>query len=250
MNERTHWDSIAPAYNDEIFDVFKSDREGKLVRYLKRYAQADNTVIDFGCGTGKALPLLSPRFRTVWAVDISGECLAAARDRGFPNVEYKREDLAAAAVKLPRVDFVFCCNVIMLPEIPRNEVMFRNIYKALKSGGTAIIIVPSTDSMLYSVWRMIDWYRKERVEFKDIPSSELSYFKGGMPELLQGIIRIDGVPTKHYSSPELHVLIERSGLSLVKLEQLTYEWTSEFAAPPKWMKAPYPWDWMIVCRRP
>ncbi|HTF18702.1 MAG TPA: methyltransferase domain-containing protein [Chryseolinea sp.] len=249
MNERTHWDKIAPSYNDEIFDVFKSDKDGKLVRQLKRYAKATDTAIDFGCGTGKALPLLSPRFKSVLAADISGECLATAKARGYRNVSYKRADLASKRIRLPPSDFVFCCNVIMLPEIARNEVMFQNIQRSLKPGGIAMIVVPSTDSMLYAAWRMIDWYRKEKVDVADIPASELAYFSGSKRDLLQGIIRIDGVATKHYSGPELQVLMNRAGLSLVKLEQLNYHWNSEFAEPPQWMQAPYPWDWMVICRR-
>jgi SAM-dependent methyltransferase len=247
MNERTHWDKIAPSYNDEIFDVFKSDKDGKLVQYLDRYAKEGDNAIDFGCGTGKALPLLSPRFKSVLAVDISGECLTAARARGFKNVTFKRADLASKASRLPAADFVFCCNVIMLPEVARNENMFYNIKKALRPGGIAMIVVPSTDSMLYSAWRMIDWYRKEKVDVADIPASELAYFSGSKRDLLQGIIRIDGVPTKHYSGSELHVLMERAGLSLLKLEQLNYDWSSEFAEPPGWMKGPYPWDWLVLC---
>lgn len=250
MNERTHWDKIAPSYNDEIFDVFSSDKYGKLIRYLDRYAKGDGEAIDFGCGTGKALPLLTPRFKSVFAVDISGECLLAARARGFKNVQYKRADLASKKAKLPVVDFVFCCNVIMLPEVVRNEQMFLNIQRSLKPGGVAMIVVPSTDSMLFSAWRMIDWYRKENVAVDDIPASELAYFSGPKRDLLQGVIRIDGVPTKHYSAPELQVLMERAGLTLLKLEQLNYDWTSEFSEPPQWMKKPYPWDWLVICSRP
>lgn len=249
MNEQKHWDKIAPSYNDEIFDVFKSDKDGKLVRYLDQYASASDSAIDFGCGTGKALTLLSPRFKSVMAVDISGECLATAKGRGYANVSYKRADLASKKVKLPESDFVFCCNVVMLPEIARNENMFSNIQKSLKPGGIAMIVVPSTDSMLYAAWRMIDWYRKEKVDVADIPASELAYFSGSKRDLLQGIIRIDGVPTKHYSGSELQVLMERAGLSVVKLEQLNYDWDSEFSEPPNWMKAPYPWDWLIICKR-
>jgi len=189
---------------------------------------------------------LSPRFKSVLAVDISGECLVTAKARGFNNVSFKRADLASKTSKLPAADFVFCCNVIMLPEVARNENMFTNIRKALKPGGVAMVVVPSTDSMLYAAWRMIDWYRKEKVDVADIPASELAYFSGSKRDLLQGIIRIDGVPTKHYSGSELQVLMERAGLSLLKLEQLNYHWNSEFAEPPNWMKGPYPWDWLLL----
>lgn len=250
MNERNHWDTIAPSYNDEIFDVFQSDKYGKLKKYLRRYAHPSKTAIDFGCGTGKALPLLAPVFKTVLAADISGECLVTARQRGFGNVAFKRADLASKRVTLPESDFVFCCNVIMLPEVERNEVMFGNVRRSLKPGGVAMIVVPSTDSMLFAAWRLIDWYNMEGVAVDDIPAPELAYFSGGKRDLLQGIIRIDGVPTKHYLASELHVLLRRAGLSIIRLEQLNYEWKSEFAAPPSWMQEPYPWDWLIICQRP
>ena len=42
---------------------------------------------------------------------------------------------------------------------------------------------------------MIDWYKKEGVPPGDIPASELAYFSGKKTDLLQGIVKIDGVPT-------------------------------------------------------
>jgi len=249
MNEKAHWDNIAARYNEEIFDVFKSDRTKRLTRYFRKHSNKNHDAIDFGCGTGKAFEYLSPGFRTVHAMDISSQCLVSARKRPYSNMTFKRQDLSKPNLRLPKVDFVFCCNVIMLPEIKKNQTMIRNIYRCLKKNGSAIIVIPSLESIMFSSWRLIDLYRSEGVKPNDIPSSELAYFKGSKRDILQGIIYIDGVATKHYSHPEIQVLFERSNLQVTAVEKVEYNWDSEFSEPPKWMKAPYPWDWMVECRK-
>lgn len=249
MNEKAHWDNIASRYNEEIFDVFKSDRNKTLVDFFRKHSNLEHDAIDFGCGTGKAFEYLSPAFGTVHAMDISAQCLATARKRSFPNITFKRQDLSKPNLRLQPVDFVFCCNVIMLPEIKKNQVMLNNINRCLRKDGTAVIVIPSLESIMFSSWRLIDWYGLEGVKPDDIPTSELAYFKASKQDILQGIIYIDGVATKHYSDPEIQVMFERSNLEVTAINKLEYDWTSEFADPPKWIKAPYPWDWLVECKK-
>lgn len=248
MNEKAHWNGIASRYDDEIFDVFASDRKKRLPYFFKKHGNKEHTALDFGCGTGKAFPYIAPLFKKIVAVDISSECLVTAKERGYNNVSFRRMDLSRTNLAIPEADFVFCCNVIMLPEVAKNEVMIRNIRKCLAKNGTALLVLPSLDSILYSSWRLMDWYRKEGVSPEEIPASELSYFKGTKREIIQGIMHIDGVPTKHYGYSELEVLFERAGLTITRIERLEYDWTSEFAAPPTWMREPYPWDWLVECK--
>lgn len=250
MNEKAHWDNIANRYNEEIFDVFKSDRTKRLARYFRKHSNAKHDALDFGCGTGKAFEYLSPGFKTVHAIDISSQCLVAARNRPYSNIIFTRQDLSRPNLRLPQVDFIFCCNVIMLPEIRKNQLMINNIHRSLRKNGSALIVIPSLESILFSSWRLIDLYGREGVKPNEIPSSELAYFKGSKRDILQGVIYIDGVPTKHYSYPEIQVLFERAKLEVTAIEKLEYNWNSEFSSPPKWMKAPYPWDWMVECKKP
>jgi ubiquinone/menaquinone biosynthesis C-methylase UbiE len=249
MNEKDHWDKIATRYNEEIFDVFKSDRDKRLAHYFRKHSNVRHDAMDFGCGTGKAFPYLSPAFKTIHAIDISSQCLVTAKERAFPNITFSRRDLSRRNLRLPRVDFVFCCNVIMLPEVSKNQIMLNNIHRCLSKNGSALIVIPSIESIMFSSWRLIDWYGREGVSPKEIAASELAYFKGNKRDILQGIIYIDGVPTKHYSQSEIEVRIERSDLELTAVEKLEYDWDSEFSAPPHWMKAPYPWDWLVECKR-
>jgi len=249
MNEKSHWDSIASNYNDEIFDVFKSDRRKILPRYFKKHGDKKHHAIDFGCGTGKAFPYLAPLFKDVLALDISSECLQIAKKKPHTNIRFRRMDLARRNLRLPAANFIFCCNVVMLPEVAKNEIMFRNIQQSLTADGTALMVVPSLDSALYSTWRMIDWYGQEGIMPEKIPASEMGYFRGNKRTILQGIVQIDGVETKHYTHAELEVLMRRAGLETTALERLTYDWNTEFTDPPAWMGEPYPWDWLIECKK-
>ncbi len=249
MNQQAHWDKIGRRYDGEIFDVFKSDKGKKLQRYFRKHANPAHHAIDFGCGMGKAFQYLAPAFGAVLAIDISSELLAMARHNPWENINYKRADLTRRNLTFPPSEFVFCCNVIMLPESQRNVSMLQNIQKALRVNGSALIVVPSLESVMFSSWRLIDWYKKEGVKAVDIPPSELSYYKAPKREIVQGIIHIDGVPTKHYSESEIQVLFENAHLAITAIEKLEYDWSTEFDTPPLWMKAPYPWDWLIECKK-
>jgi SAM-dependent methyltransferase len=249
MDQQAHWDRIGGKYHNEIFDVFKSDKNKVLPKYFSKHANPAHRAIDFGCGMGKAFAYLAPAFKSVLAIDISAELLKIARQTSYRNIDYKRADLTSRSVTFPSADFVFCCNVIMLPEPQRNVAMIRNIHKALRPGGSALIVMPSIESVMFSTWRMIEWYRKEGVKPEDIPNSEFNYYSASKRNILQGIIHIDGVPTKHFSEPELRVLFTDAGLAVTAIERIEYEWNTEFDSPPAWMKTPYPWDWLIECKK-
>lgn len=240
MEERAHWNKIGSSYQEEIFDVFRSDRLKLLPKILQKYYNTSHTAIDFGCGTGRAFEYLSPNFKSVFGVDISDSLLALASRSEFKNITLKQHDLTKPL--RASADFGFCCNVVMLPEVDLNKIMLKNIRKCIKPGGNAVLVLPSLDSFFYSGWRLIEWCKKQKEE---LDMSDLSGFKGSKLDLIQGIVRIDNVKTKHYMEPELQVLFTEAGFSDITINKLEYDWTSEFASPPKWMKEPYPWDWIV-----
>jgi SAM-dependent methyltransferase len=249
MNEKEHWNKIAPTYNDEIFDVFQSDKKRKLPAYFKKHAGTNKTAIDFGCGNGKSFPYLAHQFKHILGLDISKGLLTQARKRGYVNVDLQQADLTKSKLTLPPADFAFCCNVIMFPEVEKNYITIRNIYASLKPGGVALIVLPSLDSALFSSWRLIDLYRKEGVKPMDIASNEFHYFKGNKRDIIQGIVHIDGVPTKHYTEPEIQVIFKEAGFHVTRVDKIEYDWNTELTSPPEWLKDPYPWDWLVECRK-
>lgn len=245
MDEERHWNKIAHSYDEQIFDVFKNDKHKKLPDYFEKYSNRDHIAIDLGCGIGKAFPYLSPAFKKVHAVDISDKCLGIAANDQYSNIEFQKADLTDPDIKLPTADFGFCCNVLLLPDLEKNLTMIANAYKALKKNAAAIFVVPSLDSMMFYAWRLIEWNKKEGVRPVDIPDSEFSYFSGSKRDLFQGLIKIDGVVTKHYSHPELSVIFRDAGFNVNAIDRIEYDWSTEFSSPPKWLKDPYPWDWLV-----
>jgi SAM-dependent methyltransferase len=248
MNEEKHWDAIGESYDDQIFDVFRSNKEGKLQKYLKKHANKKHRATDFGCGTGKAFQYLAPSFQDVVAVDISERLIDIAKASNHANITYKQMDLTEKDLDLPPTDFAFCCNVAILPEQEGNQSILKNIERTLKSRGAALVVVPSLESALYSSWRLVEWYRKEGVDSHEIPNGELSFFNEKQ-DIAQGVVFIDGVATKHYLESEIEVLFDRMNLTINTLDRLEYDWNTEFDSPPKWMGEPYPWDWLIECEK-
>ena len=192
---------------------------------------------------------LTPLFGKILAIDISQELLNQAQQRQAGNVSFKRMDLSRRGLKLGPVDFLFCCNVVMLPALEKNVAMLKNISNALKRKASAVVILPALESALFSSWRLIDWYKREGVPSTDIAKHELHTFKGTKTDIIQGIIYIDSVPTKHYTASELEVVFRQAGLAITTLDKIEYDWDSEFHSPPSWMKNPYPWDWLVECEK-
>lgn len=247
VNQEKHWNKIGSGYDDSIFDVFSSDRNKRLVKTIKSFGGKAKTAIDFGCGTGKAFEFLCPAFKTVTGLDISKELLAVAATRGFDNISLHKADLTRS-LKLNQADFALCCNVVMLQEMKHNLSMLANIYRSLKPGGTALIVLPSLESFLFVANQLIEWHRREGTSLDRIDQTEFTGFSGLKREVINGLVKIDGVPTKHYLKEEITRIMIDIGFKST-IEQLQYDWTTEFAEPPKWMKAPYPWDWMVIAER-
>ena len=220
MNEEKHWNKVAPVYQQDVLDVFRSERDGVLPKYFKKYRNKKHLAIDFGCGVGNGFEFIAPYFKKVIAVDISQECLNLAQERGYPNIEFQRCDLTDPTLNLPKADFGTCVNVAILPEVEQNKRIIENVSRHLKRNGHAIFVIPSLDSMIFSAWRIIDLYRKEKTPVSQIPDTDLDGFKGPIKDILQGIVHIEGVATKHFTRPEIDVVFPECGLKVLAVEKI------------------------------
>ncbi len=250
MNDNIVWDNNAATYESEIFNVFQSDKKGIIKEYLNKHANKNAFAIDFGCGIGNALSLLSPRFKNILAVDISQKCIDKANDLGFDNVRFQKIDLAQNSVNLPEADFLICCNVAISGNNQRNYRILRNAMSCVKKGGTALFVVPSFESMSLSTWKLVDWYHRENVSIGDIPKSELQHIDAKFEKNLQkGIVNIQDAPTKHYRFPEFFSIFNSDEWKIESIEKVEYDWDTELESPPKWIRDPYPWDWLVEVKR-
>ena len=245
--QRTYWEKMAPAYNDEIFDVLANDSKGIIKKTIERYASKQKTIIDIGCAVGKWLPVIAPLFKKIVAIDISQRNLeiAKAKHTQFRNVQYQRIDMSNPGAKLTRCDFAICINAILTGTQQKRNIFFRNLQKCVKKNGFIILVIPSFESaMLTSIIRQR--WNPDKDARKQISNTRV---KNQLQNLLCGNTNIDGVPHKHYLKEELELLLSNENFSVEEFHKIEYNWNTEFVKPPSWLKYPQPWDWMVLAKK-
>lgn len=245
--ERNYWEKIAPDYNKEIFDVLANDKKGIIIKTIQRFASKQKTVIDIGCAIGKWLPVLSPSFKKVYAIDISQKNLDIAKEL-YPylkNVKYNRVDMSDPKSMITKCDFAICINAILTGTTQKRSIFFSNLKKAVKRGGHIILVVPSLESAMFTSIIRQRW-NPDQDAASVIQKSKI---KNQLKNLLQGNTSIDGVPHKHYLKEELQLLLNNEGFITEEFNKIEYDWNTEFLKPPEWLKEPKPWDWMVLAKK-
>jgi SAM-dependent methyltransferase len=248
---RQYWEAIAPDYETEIFSVSAHDRHGLIQQWLERLASPDSDAIDLGCGIGLWLPRLAPLFRRVTAVDISEKLLRRAREHGqaHRNLRFLRADMSRPGASMPSADLILCVNAILTASMVHRQRLFTAIARHLRPGGHLLLTVPALESALLTKRRLIDWHLADGLAPHAAVRSALASDQPHATGWIQGVVPVNGVPTKHYLREELEVLLGREGVDTLARIKLEYPWTTEFSEPPEWMREPYPWDWLVVGRR-
>ncbi|HKO81365.1 MAG TPA: class I SAM-dependent methyltransferase [Chitinophagaceae bacterium] len=246
--DRKYWEKIAPDYNEEIFDVLYNDKKNIIRSAIGKLASPSATVIDIGCAVGKWLPILSPVFKKVIAVDISEKNLETAKSNypDLTNVEYQRVDMSVDNIQLPKSDVAVCINAILTDSLKKRSIFFSNLAGCLKKRGSLILVVPSLESWLCTRIIQNQWQIDKKLFTEKIPDEDAAkkYYN-----ILQGNADIDNVPTKHYLREELGLLLAREGFVMKKCEKIEYSWNTEFVDAPEWLTEPRPWDWMVVAKK-
>lgn len=247
MNEKD-WDRVAKDFEKEIFNVPANDLKGHIAAAVGRFASTNGVAFDIGCGTGRTIGLLAEHFGTVLGFDVSRECLAIAahKNRARKNATYHYADLVKSGLPRPEADFALCINTLLLADHRKRARMVEHVCKAVKQGGHLALVVPSIESVLLTHARQAEWQQHSGPEQR-VPKPESENPKG--TDVLRGVVRIDRVPTKHYSADELRSLLAWHGMNVLDVQKIEYPWTTEFQRPPQWLGAPYPWDWFILARR-
>jgi len=250
--KRSYWDRIAANYDDEIFGVLKQDREGRVLGKIDRYGADNHKASDIGCGTGAFLPALSARFKNILAMDFSAKLLARAQEAcaRLPNVSYRAADLASPGLRLPKVDFALCVNALLTPSLAHRNRMLDALCRHVRPRGHLVLVVPSLESACLTDFRRIEWNLRDGIAPGLAARTGFpAYGPADTRRHREGVIPIDGVPTKHYLEEELIALLKSRGLTTLEIEKIEYPWNTEFTSPPRWMQAPFPWDWLLVAEK-
>ena len=112
-----------------------------------------------------------------------------------------------------------------------------------------LLLLPSLESALFANQRLIEWNRRLGVSEREAVGSGIPVSARSMREILQGLVRIEGVATKHYLCEEAQSVLDEAGFRVASCDKVEYGWETEFESPPRWMKRPGPWDWLFVARK-
>lgn len=252
MNEH-YWDRVATTYLTQVHDTLATDRTGTILRRLDQFASPRKTAADFGCGVGHYLPALASRFKHVTALDHSQRCIdhAAIAHNDLHTITYRKHDLSKPLRNWKPVSFGICMNVLIMPDHALRTAMLRTIHRALVPGGGLLAVIPSLESALFTDVRLIEWNMRDGMTPRQALHEGMRGEPGlapGMPAAA-GIVTSGGEPTKHYLREEAMLMFTSGGFDVESIEKAEYSWTEEFDHPPRWMREPYPWHWLLVCRR-
>ena len=246
-----HWDRQARTFKGEIFDAFASDVKGRLVEQIILYGSKNALVCDFGCGIGRAIPILARYFGSVLAVDYSGPCLEQARtaSAGLDNVRLARVDLASCRKPLCRADVGLSVNVLIDPDLRVNTSIVNTMSRSLKRQAHLIVVVPALESVMSKYPRMLSAYLATGLSY---PRARALVERASRKELTsaaQGIVSVEGVPTKHFTHEEAVAFFRACGYSCVRSDKLEYPWSEEGGTLADETEPPLPWDWLFVFKR-
>jgi SAM-dependent methyltransferase len=246
MNEKD-WDQVASTFEEEIFNVPDNDVKGLIRGAIERFSAPDAAATDLGCGVGRTLPMLSAHFAKVYAVDVSSQCLSVAEENcvDHGNIQYVHADLSKDRNGYPATDLVLCINTLLNASIDVREPLFDRTCRSVKRGGHLVLVVPALGSALLTAYRRLQWNLREGMA----PAKAQQEAAQNDAGIEHGIVHIDGVPTKHYLREELEASLAARGFQLREIEKIEYGWDTEFEAPPRWMKDPWPWDWFVTAQR-
>lgn len=145
------------AVSGEDKEFFARGRITWLARCLHQLGEQPQRVLDFGCGTGNASPLLRELLRadSVTGVDTSPALLAEAqRQHGSDHIHF----LPAADFRpAGQMDLVFCNGVFHHIPLAERAAVAENICRSLRPGG------------LFALWENNGWHPGARYVMWRIP---------------------------------------------------------------------------------
>lgn len=231
------WDALADEFSSRVLEISECDIDGVIEMAAKRLGGARKVATDFGCGAGAVTRLVAPYFKSVTGVDFSPKLIDAARvQTRAKNVVYEIADLQSTRAKRFPCDVAFCANVLIGDDAAAREQLARNVIASVHKGGHAVFIVPSLEAVMRAYQVAVQLGRR----------GVDGWAKDEVVSLPQGLIKMGGVPTKHYLQDEIAEFLTRLKLRDVKVTRVSYPWREALEDAPRTLKAALPWDWMAA----
>ena len=127
--------------NEQVFDKWFADAPRRSFRIAaRRHGLTDKLVCDVGCAYGMNLPFCAPGS---YGIEIDPEKARFGQALGLTI--HQRDAVAEELGDLPRVDAVWCCDV--LPHVDSPHVLLRKLHLLLKPDGLLFLYSPTMPLM-------------------------------------------------------------------------------------------------------
>jgi len=227
------WDKLAEAYAAEVCDIFMRDRRGVITGWLQRNGlfRGGRSVLDVGCGIGSFFRKYGRYFGTKTGSDHSPRMLhyARSRCRGQADIAWVQADVFALPAKWrASADLVVCANVLTFVAPGACLRALRQIRRALKPGGRALLVIPALES-----------------------HDAVVAIETGRPAPRRrhtAVVRRDDRLQRFFTKAGCQRLAAAAGLGQVRVEKVWYPWVDEGVVHPPRGAEP-PWDWLVTGRR-
>ncbi len=132
------WDRSASTYDDS--EPNTDPLHIKAVEAAKKYLDAGDVVLDYGCATGTTAFEIADRVKEVHGIDISSRMIELAKrkagERPVENVDFAQATIFDEGLKKESFDAILTFNVLHLLEDPQKAM--QRLSELLKPGGTII----------------------------------------------------------------------------------------------------------------
>lgn len=244
------WNSLASDFENDVLEIATHDLNGVLKEQVECIAKGRPIAADLGCGPGSLLPLIYDKFKKVYAVDYAAELINVAKQRyDFNNIEYLVHDLIGKK-RLPfTADVTFSVNALITKSDSDRRHMAKSLCRATKRNGACVVVVPSMESVTHAYQAMVRCKVRDKMNHNRALAAVNRIYNKDVLSQVGGIVSIGGTPTKCYTREEIAIFLTDAGFDVENILRIEYPWSEEFDNPPRWLKAPYPWDWLIIGRK-
>jgi len=151
---------------DLIADKFSETRKyfWRGLEFIGDYTEDGSNVLDFGCGNGRILELLSEKNIKYWGIDISENLINIAKKRYCSNdITFLRIDSSQSSLAFNNDFFNTIYSIAVFHHFPGKkyrETIAKEIYRITKPGGYVIITVWNLWQKKYIKNILLNWRDK------------------------------------------------------------------------------------------
>ncbi|MFT7538864.1 MAG: 2-polyprenyl-3-methyl-5-hydroxy-6-metoxy-1,4-benzoquinol methylase, partial [Lysobacterales bacterium] len=214
-----YWNSFAHSYDQDVLEIIQEDSKSVLKKEIMALAKKEYIAADMGCGRGSLLPLLSSKFKQVYALDYAKDLINQAQIRhSYNNISYIQRDLTRRRSFPFKVDVTFCLNALIHPSNNIRQAIARSIYRATKIKGYGVFVVPSMESILNTYQMMLKHdERLGKIRQTALKGMERLY-ANEVISTIDGIVNIGGELTKCFMQQELDKFLTDVGYAVESIK--------------------------------